>query len=88
MAAFVSALCPSCAAPQIRAAQPATLKQGELLTIHGVGFGESGPHIVLFDDFEGGKPGSRVPWGGNSTAPVCQQHWRLSGAPLISPHTQ
>jgi hypothetical protein len=56
--------------PQITAVEPGSLKQGELLTIHGNSFGAVGPNIVLFDDFERGKPGTRVPWGVNSTAPV------------------
>jgi len=45
------------------------VSDGETLTIQGYGFGENGPTVIVFDDFEGGTHGDPVADGPGS-APV------------------
>lgn len=64
-----------------------TIGDGSLLTIQGSNFGNTGPSILLFDDFEGGSPGATIPitspkvgsWSGAGSNPPTYATTALSG---------
>jgi hypothetical protein len=44
------------------------VQDGSSITIAGAGFGDTGPNVVMFDDFEGGTPGEPIALGAGSAA--------------------
>ena len=48
---------------------------GNTITIKGTNFGNNGPRIVIFDDFEDGEDGLIFPYGDNSRAKAGKWEW-------------
>ena len=62
------------AAPSIHIVKGSVF-DGNAITIKGTNFGNNGPSIVIFDDFEDGEDGLIFPYGDNSRAKVGKWEW-------------
>lgn len=65
-AAVITAFSEAHAAPAITSIGSGPLVNGSAVTILGSGFGNNGPNILVFDDFEGGADGSLIKTGAGS----------------------
>lgn len=81
------------ATPAITSVDAPTLSDGKQITISGTGFG-SGPHVLLFDDFNGGTVGSPIPlkandgsWTATKTAPPVYGAYGLDGSTGFLTHS-
>jgi hypothetical protein len=65
---------PAGAAPSIHIVKGSVF-DGNAITIKGTDFGDNGPNIVIFDDFEDGENDLIFPYGDNSRAKVGKWEW-------------